>query len=248
LAAFSLGACDSSHPEPLAETADYGFEAHLLEAIAINEDRKVFYSERTDGQSEVLSNLLISSEYSLLPLARELDEAAAPFQEAGIPIVSADFVSMSDIAPRETPPVRRGVLTDSIKAEAAAILAPLAELDPSDFQAVCDAAEQALHSLENLQEKYDVHLAMTLHMLESAAYAALNALEYEGLSDGATKELSTRLVAEQLIAPSRDAIGPMVDQMANRLHRLGIGIIVNDVPPIPFLSNRSFGLDPSEKI
>ncbi|MCU0663832.1 MAG: hypothetical protein MUC50_16075 [Myxococcota bacterium] len=239
--ALALAACDpagdgTKGATDTATASDYGFEAHLLEAIAINEERKILYSERTGGQSELLSDLLIGSENALLPLARELDAAAEPFQEAGIPIISADFVPMSEIAPSDTPPKHRGELTASIKNEAAALIAPLAKLNPADFEAVCAAAEQALSSLEELEELHDVHLAMTRHLLESAAYAALHAIEYERLSDGATKELSRRLVAEQLIAPSRDALGPMADQMANSAHQLGVGIIVNDVPAIPFLA------------
>lgn len=219
-----------------SNAVDHGFEAHLLDAIAINEERKALYSNLSNGRSEILSSLLITSENSLLPMAREIDAEAEPFQEDGIPIVSADFISMSEIAPHDTPPIHRAEWTAQIKAEATAIVAPLAELDPADFETVCAAAAEALLALEQLEQRRDVHLAMTKHLLESAAYAALHAIDYAEQSRDATVALSKRLVAEQLLAPSRDALGPAVDEMASPLHQLGIGIIVNDVPAIPFLA------------
>jgi hypothetical protein len=236
-AVCSAPACGPYQVAPPGPDAagDYGFAEHLREAIALNTARQPLYSAATEGRSVALSALLISGEESLLPLAMDFDRRARAFHLRGIPIVADDFVSMFGVPAHDAPIPRRGALTDEARGALAAALEPMRTVDPADFREVCDVAYQALLDLEAIEHTYDVHFAMTKHLLESPAIAALHAIEYAALSGGQTIELSRDLIASQLELPMEQDLGLIVDSLANQYHRVGIGIIVNDVPHIPFV-------------
>jgi hypothetical protein len=80
------------------------FEAHLVEAIALNRERLPLYARLTDGASLPISRRLIRLEQWTRPLARVIDRRAAPFQARGIGIARDEFASM-----QETPPFREWV-------------------------------------------------------------------------------------------------------------------------------------------
>jgi len=221
-------------PDPEPEPEPYGFRAHLDEAIALNLERMPLYGDMTDGASLELSELLIASERLLLDLAEDFDTRAAPFQAQGIPIVAADFVSMEDIGEPTDPPRWAGPWTDALEADLERALAGLNDAEADDFEGVCVEARSALWAIDDLEGEHEVHLAMTRHVVESAAYAALHAIDYAEASNGDTVSLSTDLVAIQLDAlPWR--LHEALDQRATTIHREGAGILVNDLPHIPFL-------------
>lgn len=231
----SWGCTSSDEPEP-TNPAGYGFEEHLREAIALNTERKPIYAALTDGATAPLSYLLIASEEALLEDARSFDERARPFQTGGIPIVANDFVSMTLVAAHDAPVPHQGHWEPQMRDEATAALAPLLTVDPKQFEDVCHLIYGALQALEELEDAYDVHLAMTKHMLESAGLAALHAIDYAEQSRGQTTTLSADLVAFQLVGPVRDDVGLTVDWLVAPFHEQGVGLIVNDVPPIPFIA------------
>ncbi len=234
-ALVSDAAVDAAIPPDAFEPGYYGFAEHLNEAIALNTEREPLYYDATDGRTVGLSQLLITSEQSLLPTAEDFDERALEFQIEGIPIVAADFVSMADVPAYDAPIAHHGFLSEEARNAASAALDPLRTVDPAEFQEVADKAYQALLTLDEIETTYDVHLAMTKHLLESPALAALHALEYEALSEGRTAELSTDLISYQLELPMEQDLGLLVDGEANQYHMEGVGIIVNDVPHIPFV-------------
>ncbi|MBM3266572.1 MAG: hypothetical protein FJZ01_02900 [Candidatus Sericytochromatia bacterium] len=73
---------------------------------------------------------------------------------------------------------------------------------------------------------------MCRHIVESLGLGAVTAISCAARSDGATVGLSRDLIAIQLLA-----LGGAVDTdtQAQALHARGIGILVNDLPSIPFL-------------
>jgi hypothetical protein len=209
-------------------------EAHLEAAIALNTERRPVYSSMTLGASEELSDILISSERVLLPTARELDAQALPFNEEGIPVVTGDFVPMDDVAAVDAPPRWGGPWTEALEAELAAAVAGLAAADASDFATVSAAAAAALASIDALEPAHEVHLAMSRHTVESVGFAALHAIDYAARSEGRTTALSRELVSAQLAA-IRVGVAAELDERAAPIHARGAGILVNDVPVIPFL-------------
>ena len=72
---------------------------------------------------------------------------------------------------------------------------------------------------------------MTRHVAESVGLAALNGSHYAAASGGATTRLSERLIRSQLTA---FASSLWMDRQAQMQHARGVGILVNDLPHIPF--------------
>lgn len=215
------------------------FHQHLADAIRVNTARKPYYAKITNGQSKVISNLLIASEYLLLPTAHYYGVKARSFNEQGIGIVDSDFASMNDISPAETPPKYRNVASkDSLKqfyvtlkqfkAEA------LSDSKRADFIAIAKKAEQVLSEIKSAEESDEAHYAMSTHLVESIGISALHSVIYAKQSQQKTVPLSTKLLKSQL-----GAISPLIvmaEKKIQSMHQLGAGIIVNEAPHIPFVS------------
>ncbi|MFZ5480178.1 MAG: hypothetical protein ACOZNI_25670 [Myxococcota bacterium] len=228
-----LAAC-TPDPDPQPAEPLEGFWAHLRAAIALNTERQPIYEEMTGGASGELSEILISTERLLEPTAKDFDARAAPFHEEGIYVVAGDFVPMDDVLDVHTSPTWGGDWTDALAGELAEAVAGLAAANPADFDGVCAEALVALERLDSLEATHGVHLAMTRHSIESVAYAALHAPGYAEASGGRTTELSRDLVDTQLEAV-RLHVPEEFDERAAPIHALGAGILVNDVPRIPFV-------------
>jgi hypothetical protein len=72
---------------------------------------------------------------------------------------------------------------------------------------------------------------MSRHIVESIGLGAVNALHYDRQSQGGTLKLSRDLVRLQALSLFSTTF---YDRMAQRHQARGVGILVNDVPPIPF--------------
>lgn len=219
-----------------------GFYRHLIEAIELNRVRREHYADVTGGRSRSLSNRLILSERLCLPVARYFDAKARHFNEEGIGVVREDFVSMEDVEAPPSPPRYTGQATSTDIAEVTDFLgayrqAALAANKEADFQEVCRASRDALHELEGREVELGAHFVMSKHVIESAGFAALNALQWARQSDGETVSLSRKLIYCQL-RPLTFFVS--FDKWAQPLHAEGCGILVNDIPPIPFLERLAF--------
>ena len=182
------------------------------------------------------SDLLIRTEYLCLPFALVFDRRARRFNEAGIPIVQDDFVSMEEIRDPHDPPTytnRAG------QGEFAALSAELNEyrrcLGDSartlDFEQAARDTARMVAAVAERQIRCETHFAMVLHLLESIGLAAANAIRFSELSAGKTRSLSRSLLMLEAKG-LRSAV--TLDRRAQAVHARGVGIIVNDLPPIPF--------------
>lgn len=223
----SLAACSGRVP-------DYGFVAHLDEAIALNTERQPLYAGITDLASGPLSQVLIGSEQIALGPAAGFDERAEPFHAEGIAIVAADFVSMKHVAKWDRPPTYTGPWTDDVERLLGNAVEPLIATPPGDFEAICAEACDALGRIDELEAEHGVHLAMTKHVIESLGFGALHAIAYSEESGGRTDALAEELAGTQM-EPLELGLAQYFDEEAAPIHALGAGIIVNDVPRIPFL-------------
>lgn len=213
------------------------FELHLIEAIAINSERQAYYRQKTQGKSKWLSWLLIWSERMTLALARYFDKSARPFNERGIAVVEADFVSMADIKPVETAPIYQGIATAAQRKQVLMWLKQLQKqakpaLKQGNYQQVADLTAQKLQQLHDYEQQTACHYAMTIHLLESLGFAALHAVQYIE-QDAQVETLCRRLVAIQVLLLTG---GIFYDRLAQPCHAQGAGILLNDVPVIPFLT------------
>jgi hypothetical protein len=230
---------------PVVETGDAvlheqspreSFRAHLWDAIKCNWQRKRYYADHTSGASKKLSNHLIVSEFIALPVALLFDLLAKRFQNRGIAIVSGDFVSMKTVKSPDTPPKYRCAASDDsfrqIKADVKAYRQALQKaLSQNDFWSASVLTYTLIQSIENQEIAERCHYAMYKHIAESVGLATLHAADHSEASHGASNQLAMALIAVQ--AQSLTWV-ERIDRQAQMLHRNGVGIIVNDVPDIPF--------------
>ena len=192
--------------------------------------------------------MLIRTEYVCLPFALVFDRRGKRFNEAGIPIIQDDFVSMEAIGDPHDPPTyanRAG------SGEFGAVRAELTEYTRClrdsaktfDFEQAARDTARMLTAVAERETRCEAHFAMVRHLLESIGLAAVNAIRFAELSAGQTRRLSRNLLMFQTRGV-RTSVA--LDRRAQEAHALGAGIIVNDVPPIPFpapLQERNDGDD-----
>lgn len=213
------------------------FTQHLLDAIEINRERTAYYAGVTKNRSRKLSHLLVFSERLCLPLARYFDKKARPFNELGIGVVQDDFVPMEGILAPNTPPLYTGLVSTGEWKDCKRLLSAYQRdarvaNKAADFARICELTVKSLHAFEEREKNLGAHFTMVKHVLESVGLAALNARHWASLSDGATCQLSQRLIYVQV----RPIVLLLIyDKFAQPLHGEGCGILVNDIPPIPFL-------------
>lgn len=214
-----------------------GFEQHLLDAIAVNTARRAVYGELTGGATDDLFDDLISSERLIRSTARAIDAMAVELVEAGVPVVVNDFAPMSDNRPVGTPIKPVVPMSAESRAAAGAIIeALLAETDSLDGFAVVDASAAALEELEALEEADGVYFAMTRHLIESLGFTALHGLYTRCQAADAESVVDALVRSQRLGLVVFDATG--YDARANVFQVQGIGVLLNDLPAIPFLDER----------
>ena len=212
------------------------FYNHLSDAISLNTARKIYYFHRTGAASAQLSDKLINEESSLLIPALLIDIKALFFRTQGADVVCADFVAMSGAGlpadrpryPGRTAEADFDKLTDLLRSTKNSTLK---HINKGDFHMASASINKALQAISNLESQTEGSFCMTRHVLESAGYAANHAVTYQKNSAGRTDAIMSELIASQLQVI--DSFGPEIDRGAQKIHRLDIGIICNDLPPIP---------------
>lgn len=190
--------------------------------------------------------MLIRTEYVCLLFALVFDRRGRRFNEAGIPIIQDDFVSMEEIGDPHDPPAYanragRGEF-EAVSAELRQYKRCLRDSAKTlDFEQAARDTARMLTTVAERETRCEAHFAMVRHLLESIGLAAVNAIRFAELSAGKTRLLSRDLLMFQAKGV-RAAIA--LDRRAQQVHALGVGIIVNDVPSIPFpapLQDRNVG-------
>lgn len=212
------------------------FEIHIIDAMRINLGRRRHYVALAGWRAWLLSVLLVASERLCRPLARHFDRKARPFNEAGIGIVADDFIDMALIEPVEKAPRYRGRAPRSAHADVKRQVKHLKRdglkaLASGDYSSICSLVARALENIAALEAQHQAHFAMSVHLLESLGFAALHAPDYIA-ADASCEPLARQLVAIQLRLCDG---GLLMDRLAQHCHQHGAGILVNDVPHIPFL-------------
>jgi hypothetical protein len=208
------------------------FASHIREAITINKKRRKIYASLTAGKTRFLSNTLIGLEYAVLPIAWYFDARARKYNKNGIRIILDDFVEMH-VKPANNLIHYRNEFTDDLYH----LLMPqikncLVELKKCiSLSEIIKTSERLYKLVIESQKEYQVHLAMTLHLLESTLLIAYNGIKYSEQSHGKTETLTLQLIRSHLFA-LRFAV--RFDKKANVFHREGVGIVVNDLPNIKY--------------
>lgn len=216
-----------------AEAAKHScMTTHMKDAIKINRQRGVWYSELSEGKSEAVTNRLIGMERRLLLGSPAIDLWARPYQKAGVAIVCEDVIDMSRTPQfrRQNPEGRVGkgsyrlVLVDVVHQKLKE------KLKSEDFQGMAWLADQYVKQLEK-QPRFN---CLVRHMLESVRRTAILTPrhEAEALRKGldSPKALSKLILKSHLDLLSESAV---IDKIAAPLQADGIMIVCQDVPHIP---------------
>ncbi len=215
------------------------FEQHLVEAIALNTERRALYSAFSGGLSEVVSDRLVETERMSLPVARGFDRRAAAFQREGLRVMCAEFEPMSRAASAPTSPTPMRAPPGLIEWATGARLALQFEAAYRDggFPAAERLAGEVLARLAEAEPHGDRGgLCMTRHLVESirrvARLAPGHAAEADllGFRWRRPERLSSAFYWLQVAALPA---GLDLDVLAEPAHVAGAPIICSDVPPIP---------------
>ena len=219
----------------VARASDRGcFETHLRDAIELNQTRVEPYAEWSNDESRAVSRLLISSEKSLLPLARLYDRKAQRFQKHGVSILCDELIPMSEAPRLEGTRPPSGPLPDAwLKSN------PARRWTRSIRQALrsegfAGAFTQSQLALDEAK-LHPSYLCMARHILESIARAAtlapIHARQAQAKGLPSTEPLSKDFIRLQLWGLE---FSTTLDRKASPLQAQGVPIVCNDVPPIPY--------------
>lgn len=235
----TFGALDLSLAASGHEVNRDCFRIHLDEAIALNQERDPLYRAVSDGRSRAISSRLIGLEKLALLANRVLglDRRARVYQNAGIPILCSEFVSM-ELTPkfRARSPRPWPSLNDFVPVDGAVLARTLRhELNKNGLEGLAAAVEA---KLEELNHEPRFH-CMVKHVLESLARTARLAPTHEAQAKAlglpSPRHLSDLFIWAQLqtLYDSAD-----LDASAAPLQAEGIAILCQDVPPIEIPEKR----------
>lgn len=214
----------------------FGFTLHLGEAIWLNAQRLTPYAKASGGRSLLVSLPLITSELAILPYATFMDVRSWRFQRQGVPVMAQDFVSMTLSKPQATSMVPSQRLSPADRRELRrdwreARKRLRAAVRSQNFVVVQAEAARVLSTLHEKEQLWQVQFAMTRHLLESLGFIARNAMGYRQQTEGRSDWLMSEALMSHLIAGSPAF---WLDLLAQPAHRQGVGVLVNDLPPIDF--------------
>lgn len=214
-----------------------GLYEHLYEAITSHEKRMPYYASITQGKSDPIFKKIAFMQRMNLPIAWYIDLQARKFQKDGIPIIIGDLESMATIPPKEKKPKYRGVICSQTFSEIRIHLRDyqkkaLKLVKSGKFAEVAAETLKMVNYVRHMEKQHQAHLAMTVHMLDSVGYTSLHAAKYQAASHGKTDNLARQFLTIQIL-PLQECLP--TDEKAQKIHKLGAGVIVNDVPDIPFL-------------
>ncbi len=222
--------------DPRPHRPCHAFYDHVLAGIRSNAARAPIYERLSAGASRPIIRRLTLFQRLFLPLAWLVDRRAHRFQRRGIPIVAGDLMPVAGLPDPTTPPRWRNRLDPAAARQLAADLKAYrrdfwASVRAADFAGAAELSYRVLRQVERLEATAGCHLAMVKHFLESLGLGALHAIRYVEMSQGEVIPLAKAFLAVQLLP--FDQTLPL-DLEAQALHARGVGIVVNDVPAIPF--------------
>ena len=208
------------------------FVSHMREAKHLNMERKPVYAKLSAGRSLVISNQLIRSESLGLAVAWSLEQLARPLRRQGINIFCDNLVKMSstppmsDVLHEQTDPSRfdptlgqraRGRLAEAFRGQ--------------NYQRLGTVATEIV---DELSETPRFH-CMARHLTESIGRAALLAEGHIQKAHELGKGWMARGIINNYIRMQIAALttAGRLDSDAMPLQAEGLGIICDDVPPIP---------------
>lgn len=210
---------------------------HIDDAMILNQARAPIYSRLSDGESDGVSEAMISFEKGLLRAASIADAVAFPLQVSGIPILCVDYVHMS-----ETPPFRNSFAQGAPKLSQfhqldiyAVKVALTAALQSDDFESLIEIATQNIEVLER-EKRFN---CMVHHFLESIRRVAGLAPQYQAMAKSKLSAYGTKLISKKVLKGHIKYLDEAahIDLLAAPVQAQNIPIICQDVPHTPLAPN-----------
>ena len=226
------------HKSSPQEVETEGGFLHILSAIILNCQRGMFYARTTQGKSLKVTIPLVFAEFSTLLLALCVDIWAKYYNLQGINIIAGDFTPMKKAKALGSKLKYCGQISEGLHQELGESIRGYVKVAfvlawRGDFQALTKITYDHLNYVHHFEDWARALFPMHRHLLESIGIAALNSIRYQRESRGRTIFLSRFFLLLQVFAlhKSQD-----YDKNAQVCHSMGVGIVENDVPHIPFMT------------
>ena len=162
---------------------------------------------------------------------------AQKFIKKGVPIVCNDFVEMNGIESKEGKPFYANIANESVferlNSDFENTKTEMRKYNQqNDFKKVSEMAYSLLLKVENIEKETKSNFCMARHVIDSLGLAAVHAGGYSKNSRGEIDSFAQSFVGTQISGLSNSILD--IDRGAQKAHQLGVGIVCNDVPKIPF--------------
>ncbi|HAZ12883.1 MAG: hypothetical protein A2X86_08840 [Bdellovibrionales bacterium GWA2_49_15] len=205
------------------------FQAHLLEAIHTNMERKELYKDLTKGKSKKITHMLLLAERFGLVMAYYFDVRSRPFQKKGMTIMCDELISTRPVPPFQAYAAPRGLVPDKFmpangRALAKQLKKALKEKGLEEVGRITQAklAELALRPSFNCLIRNDLNTIVNTARLTNQHIEESKRLGLKS-SESLSLALLNRVIA---ILPMVDSI----DEDAFPLQKAGVPIICQDFP------------------
>ena len=218
----------------LVEQRKFILAKHLIEAIWINFVRSFFYAYHSRGYSLPLSWFLIFAELVSIPTSILMDVwflivTGRSLDEIFVPMHNIKSVSTPPLYTRKMP---RELYQEFHRRFYQYFGQSWRRMRNAQFVEMVHETKALLEQVHAAEASVQCHMEMSRHLLESVGLTLFRA-SVEKREKGRGRLFFSFLIAAHLIC-----IVPCIyiDAWATKIHHRGLGILVNDVPPIPFLA------------
>lgn len=216
----------------------FSFTHHTISALKVNSKRKKYYASLTNGSSKFITFILNCFSIIMLPITFFVDIYANKFIKKGVKILQNDFVELTEINLKTKAVERTNAFSNDVykqvdnirKNYISAIRKSLRKKELFD---VCILSAEFLQNISLVEIENNCNIPMTKHIVESIGFNALHGIKYSKQSYGKTLKLSIFLIRLHVCGLLNSL--KLIDKPSQKFFSKGVGIVINDIPKIPFL-------------
>lgn len=215
------------------------FTHHTKSAIKVNKNRKKYYSDLTNGKSKSITFLLNTLSYLMLPIIFFIDISAKRFTQKGIKILENDFIELSEINQKDKSVEKLDIINFENynyvnNKRINYIKSVKALLKTQNLLEICHKSSDFIESIEKIEKKGNCNIPMTKHIVESIGFNVLHGIEYSKQSNGKTLHLSNLIIRLHILGLNNSL--NWIDKKCQVFFQNNVGIVINDIPSIPFVT------------
>ncbi|MBN2892069.1 MAG: hypothetical protein JXL97_09395 [Bacteroidales bacterium] len=214
------------------------FTHHTISAIKINNQRKKHYSSLTNGKSRFISNTLKFCSVLMIPFTLIIDLYSKKFNKFELKILENDFIQLSEINIENKPIERQNIISEADyikvnKLRKEYLKTIKQQLKQKKLIELCENSAKFIRQIEMIEKEGNCNIPMTKHIAESIGFNALHGIEYSNRSFKKTLNFTIFIEKFQLLGLYNSL--RLIDKRCQLFFQSGVGIVLNDIPSIPFL-------------